>query len=159
MGGGIRNLETAREIFSLGTEKIVINSYAAENPAFITAAAELFGSQSIVVSLDVKKASSGEYMVHTHSGKISTGQNAVEFAVMMEQHGAGEIFLNTIDRDGMMDGYDLGLIRQVSEAVGIPVIACGGAENTPISVQRPEQELRQWQQVVSLSTRGPIDRF
>jgi cyclase len=126
-GGGIKNLEDIRTILSLGVEKIFINSYAVENPFFIRRAADLFGSQSIVVSIDVKKSLFIKYQVFTRCGKKATGLDPVRFAVEMEQMGAGELLLNSIDRDGTMQGYDITLIRAVSEAVGIPVVACGGA--------------------------------
>lgn len=126
-GGGIRSLEDIREILSLGVEKVSINSYAVENPGFIRAAADLIGSQSLLISIDVKKNFWGKYEVMTQSGKKSIGLDPVKFAVQMEQAGAGELLLNSIDRDGTMQGYDLELIKHVSEAVTIPVVACGGA--------------------------------
>ena len=128
-GGGIRQTEDIKQILSLGVEKVSINSYAVENPAFINAAADLVGSQSIVVSIDVKKDLLGRYKVFTHRGRKNTGLDPIEFAVEMEKRGAGEIFLNSIDRDGSMQGYDLELIKKVSEAVRVPVVACGGAAN------------------------------
>jgi len=126
-GGGIRNLQEIQELFNVGIEKVSINSYAVENPSFIREAADLFGSQSIVVSIDVKKSLFGNYEIFTHSGKKGTGIDPVKFATLMEKMGAGELILNSIDRDGMMQGYDIPLIKRVSEAVRIPVIACGGA--------------------------------
>lgn len=126
-GGGIRNLEDIQEILGLGIEKIAINSYAVENPSFIRNAAEAFGSQSIVVSIDVKKSLFGKYEVFTHAGKKATGLDPVAFALQMEEMGAGELLINSIDRDGVMGGYDLTLIKRVADSVHIPVIACGGA--------------------------------
>jgi cyclase len=126
-GGGIRHIEDVKTILNLGVEKLCVNSYAVENPSFVKAAAELAGSQAIVVSIDVKKNRAGKYEVFTHSGKKATGLNPVQHAVEMEKQGAGEVLLNSIDRDGTMQGYDLELIKQVSDAVGIPVVACGGA--------------------------------
>jgi imidazole glycerol-phosphate synthase subunit HisF len=126
-GGGIRDLDAIKDLFSLGVEKVAINSYAVEKSSFIRDAADLFGSQSIVVSIDVKKNLFGKYRVYTHGGRRSTSFDPVNFAMQMEQVGAGEIFLNSIDRDGTMQGYDLDLIRRVAEAVTIPVVACGGA--------------------------------
>lgn len=126
-GGGIRSLEDVKEILSLGVEKVAINSYAVENPSFVRAAADLAGSQSIVVSIDVKKSLFRKYEVMTHNGRKATGLDPLKFAVEMEKMGAGELFLNSIDRDGTMQGYDLELIRRVAEAVSIPVVACGGA--------------------------------
>jgi cyclase len=126
-GGGINNLEDIRTILSLGVEKIAINSAAVETPSFVSAAADRVGSQSIVVSIDVKKNFFGSYKVFTHSGTKKTGLNPVEFAVQMEQMGAGELLINSIDRDGTMQGYNLDLVKQISQAVSIPVVACGGA--------------------------------
>jgi cyclase len=126
-GGGIRTVEDIREILSVGMEKVIINSYAVENPAFIRQAADLFGSQSVVVSMDVKRTFFGKYELYTHGGKKPTGRDPVSFAVEMQQMGAGELFLNSIDRDGTMQGYDIDLIKKVTESVSIPVIACGGA--------------------------------
>jgi cyclase len=126
-GGGIRTLADIREILSLGVEKVSINSYAVERPTFIREAAETVGSQSIVVSLDVKKDFWGRYRLFTHGGQKATGLDPVEFAAEMEQMGAGEVLVNAIERDGTMSGYDLALIRRIAQAVTIPVVACGGA--------------------------------
>jgi len=126
-GGGIRSLEDMRKIFNLGVEKIAINSHAVENPDFIMQAAKEFGNQSIVVSIDVKKKLMGKYEVFTRSGTNPTGLGPVEHARMMEEMGAGEILLTSIDRDGTWEGYDLELIRTVAEAVNVPLIVCGGA--------------------------------
>ena len=126
-GGGVRRLEDIKTIFGLGIEKVVINSHAVENPAFIRAAADFAGSQSVVVSIDVKRRMWGRYEVCTRGGKKSTGLDPVQFAKQMEESGAGELLLTSIDRDGTMKGYDLPLIQRVAEAVSIPVVACGGA--------------------------------
>jgi cyclase len=126
-GGGIRNLDDIKNIFGLGVEKVAINSYAAENPEFIRVAADMFGSQSIVVSIDVKKTVFGKYVVYTHSGKKSTKMEPVSYANKMQELGAGEILLNSIDKDGTMQGYDTALIKVITQAVNIPVIALGGA--------------------------------
>jgi cyclase len=126
-GGGVRSLDDMKTLFTLGLEKVAVNTYAVESPAFIEAAADLFGNQSVIVSIDVKKNLSGRYEVFTHGGRKGTGLDPVRFAVEMEQHGVGELLLNSIDRDGTMQGYDLELIRRVSGAVSIPVVACGGA--------------------------------
>ena len=126
-GGGIKTLEDIKKILHLGVEKVAVNSYAVENPAFIKSASEHFGSQSIVVSIDVKKTYPGKYEMYTNGGRIATKIDPVIFARQMEKMGAGELFLNSIDRDGTMKGYDLELIKKVSESVSIPVIACGGA--------------------------------
>ena len=125
-GGGLRDIEDIGKILKIGIEKVIINTYACENPHFIKEASDKFGSQSIVVCVDFKKEN-GVYRVFTNSGKINTGKDPVEYAIEMEKMGAGEIFLNSIDRDGTMEGYDLELIKMVSEAINIPVIASGGA--------------------------------
>ena len=124
-----------KNLFNMGVEKVAVNTYAVENPSFIREAADTFGSQSIIVSLDVKKSLFGKYSVHTHGGRKNTGRNAVECAVEMEKAGAGELLLSSIDRDGTMQGYDLELIKQVTSAVSIPVVACGGAGNAAHLVQ------------------------
>lgn len=126
-GGGIKTVKQAEDIFNQGVEKVIINSYAIENPSFVHELADLFGSQSIVVSIDVKKNFLGIYQTYTYSGKTKTRWDPVTWAKEAERLGAGEIFLNSIDRDGMMNGYDIPLIKSVSASVSIPVIACGGA--------------------------------
>lgn len=126
-GGGISSLDDIKTIFSLGVEKIVINSYAMEHPEIIRMAAELYGSQSIVISIDVKLNVFGRYEVLTHSGTKKTGQNPVQVALEMTAAGAGEIFLNSIDRDGTLQGFDIKLIQSVTSRVDTPVVVCGGA--------------------------------
>jgi cyclase len=126
-GGGVSTSEHVRKLIHLGVEKVVINSQAVENPSFIYEASCLSGSQSIVVSIDVKKTLFGKYVVMTHGGMHNTGLEPVGFAKRMQEMGAGEIFLNSIDRDGTMKGYDVDLIQRVASAVSIPVVACGGA--------------------------------
>lgn len=126
-GGGIRELDDIKQLLNLGVEKVCINSCAVENPALITAAANRYGSQSIVVSIDVRKTRFAGYRVFTHSGTKDTHLDPVQFAMQMERAGAGELFLTAIDCDGTMQGYDLGLVESVAQAVTIPVIACGGA--------------------------------
>ncbi|MEE9441117.1 MAG: AglZ/HisF2 family acetamidino modification protein [candidate division Zixibacteria bacterium] len=126
-GGGIRNIEDMKKIFSLGIEKISINSYAAENPDFIKEAAYTFGSQSVIVSIDVKRNAFGKYRVMTHGGTQNTKYDPVKYAQMFESHGAGEIIINSINRDGTFEGYGINLLKSVTSAVSIPVIALGGA--------------------------------
>jgi cyclase len=129
-GGGIRTLQHIREIVGAGAEKVVISSYAAENPDFVADAAAHFGSSTIVVCIDVKRERwSVAARVWTVNGARRTRYEASEFAMLMEEKGAGEIIVQSIDRDGMMDGYDVDLIRCISERVAIPVIALGGAGN------------------------------
>ncbi|MDP7628150.1 MAG: AglZ/HisF2 family acetamidino modification protein [SAR202 cluster bacterium] len=127
VGGGIKDINTIKELLNMGAEKVVMNTVCAENPAFISEAANSCGSQSVVVSIDVKMLNNGSCEVFTHSGTRATGINPVDFALRMERMGAGELFLNSIDRDGTMIGYDIELIRSVTKAVKIPVIAAGGA--------------------------------
>lgn len=126
-GGGVKSIETIRKILSTGIEKVAINSYAIVMPDFIQEAAERFGSSTIVASIDVRKRKFGRNEVVTQSGGKKTGLNPVDFAVRMEKMGAGEILLNSIDRDGTQLGYDIELIKSVTDVVDIPVIACGGA--------------------------------
>lgn len=126
-GGGVRNLEDMSRLFRLGVEKVSVNSYAIENPDFIAEAANSFGSQSVVASIDVKKDASGKYWVFDHRTYSTTKLDPVEFAVLMERKGAGEILLNSVDRDGTFDGYDIDIIKKIAQSVRIPVIALGGA--------------------------------
>jgi cyclase len=126
-GGGIRCLEDIRQLLTIGLEKVIINSYAVESPSFIKLAADEVGSQSIVVSIDVKKSQHGKPEIVLYSGAKRTGLDPVEFAREIAAMGAGEILLNSVERDGTMQGYDLDLVLQVSRAVHIPVVACGGA--------------------------------
>lgn len=126
-GGGIKTVEQVRRVFDCGVEKIAINS-AAENLSLISEAAALFGSQSIVVSIDCKKKSFfGGYTVTGKSGTEDFKASPIEFAVRVQNAGAGEIFLHSIDNDGMMGGFDLKLVSEVSAALTIPVVAVGGA--------------------------------
>jgi imidazole glycerol-phosphate synthase subunit HisF len=126
-GGGIRNMDDVRQLLGIGIEKIILNTSAVETPNLIRAAADYAGSSSIVISMDVKKNFLGKYEVFIHSGKKGAGLDPVKHAVEMEKQGAGELFVNSIDRDGTMQGYDLDLIRRVADVVSIPVVACGGA--------------------------------
>jgi cyclase len=126
-GGGIRSLDQMSKIFSLGVEKVVINTAAVDNPEVISEAARRFGSQSIVVSMDVKRRFLGGYEIFTHGGTRRTRLDPIEHAMRMSAAGAGELLVTSIDRDGTMSGYDLELTRAVSDAVEVPVIACGGA--------------------------------
>ncbi len=129
-GGGITTIQQIKDILFNGIEKVILNKTAHTNPAIITEAARLFGNQSIVVSIDVKKTLFQGYKVYTDNGKNNTGLSPAIFAKRMEEAGAGEILLNNIDRDGTYSGYDLDLINEVSKAVSVPVIAMGGASNT-----------------------------
>jgi cyclase len=126
-GGGVRSVEDARTLFRAGFEKVCVNTLAQENPSVVKAMADRFGSQSIVASIDVKRGWLGRYEVFTHSGTQGTGIDPVEAACRVVEHGAGEILLTSIDRDGTYQGYDLELVRRVTAAVNVPVIASGGA--------------------------------
>jgi len=129
VGGGIKTIEQIIQIINAGAEKVVINSAAAINPHFIKEASEYFGTSTIVVCIDVKKGLFGEKDVRINAGMKNTKQNPVEYAKLMEQMGAGELIIQSIDNDGKMQGYDIELIKQISEAVTIPVVALGGAAN------------------------------
>ena len=126
-GGGIKNIENIKKIFSLGVEKIIINTHAVENPFFVKEISNLFGSQSIVISLDVKKTAFDKYEIFSYGGRKPSGIDPLLFAIEMERMGAGELFLNSIDRDGTMEGYDIPLIKKITGSITIPLIACGGA--------------------------------
>lgn len=128
-GGGISHVDQVKEILFRGVEKVIINKAAVDNPGLITAAANQFGSQSIVVSIDVKKAMFKGKKVFTENGRTNTGLDPVEFARSMENAGAGELLLQSIDREGTYEGYDLELVEAVSRAVNVPVIAAGGASS------------------------------
>ena len=125
-GGGIKSVEQVRKLIATGYEKIVINTEFVKNPEFIKAAVELTGGQSVVVSIDVKKINC-KYKCAISDGREIIDASPVELAKKAEELGAGEIFLNSIDRDGMMQGYDIELVKNVADAVNIPVTACGGA--------------------------------
>jgi imidazole glycerol-phosphate synthase subunit HisF len=126
-GGGVKTFDDARRVFDAGFEKVIINSEAVNNPSLIGEIAKVYGSQSAVVSIDAKPNWAGKYKVYTIGGSQNTGRSPAEFARDMENAGAGEIVINAIDKDGTWEGYDIPLIKMVSEAVRVPVIACGGA--------------------------------
>ncbi|MFH1741015.1 MAG: imidazole glycerol phosphate synthase cyclase subunit [bacterium] len=125
-GGRIRSIEDMRQRFSRGADKITINTPAVEIPELITEGAKIFGSQAIVVSIDSLRHEGGRYEVFIQGGKVPTGLDAAEWAAQVEDRGAGEILLQSIDRDGAACGYDTDLIGAVSSVVKIPVIACSG---------------------------------
>jgi len=127
VGGGVRSVADVQRLLQVGADKVAINTAASENPQLIQQAAQLFGSQCVVVSIDARRHEDGSYEVCTHSGTRATGKTPVALAKEVEALGAGEILLTPICRDGTMEGYDIELTRSVSEAVSIPVIASGGA--------------------------------
>lgn len=127
VGGGIRTVEDFHDILRQGADKISINSAAIERPGLISEAAERFGSQCVVVAIDARRREGGGWDVYKHGGRLNTGLDALEWAVRAEKLGAGEILLTSMDCDGTKAGYDLELTAAVSERVGIPVIASGGA--------------------------------
>jgi len=135
VGGGIRTVDDIREILKAGADKVSINTSAVTTPDVINQGAERFGNQCIVVAIDPKRSTTipkgerGYFEVHTHGGRTPTCIDAIEFAREVEQRGAGEIMLTSMDRDGTKDGYDIELTRAVSDAVNIPVIASGGCGN------------------------------
>jgi cyclase len=128
VGGGIRTSEDFREILKAGADKISVNSAALKRPELITEAAYKFGSQCVVVAIDAKRRADGTgWEVYLNGGRVNTGRDALEWAVEAERLGAGEILLTSMDCDGTKNGYDIELTRTISENVGIPVIASGGA--------------------------------
>jgi cyclase len=126
-GGGIHNISQIRRLIRSGIEKVVINTAATQSTDLITEAASIYGSQAIVVSVDIKKSFFGGYKVVSNSGTKETKLELDEYIQLLVKSGAGEIFLNSVDRDGVMEGYDLALLKRVSEKVRVPVIASGGA--------------------------------
>jgi len=130
VGGGVRTLDDIRMLLSAGSDKVSINSSAVKDPNFVREAARRFGSQCIVVNIDpkrVQKDGAEFWEVHIHGGRIGTGLEAVQWARRVEELGAGEIVLTSMDRDGTCDGFDLEITAAVSSAVSIPVVASGGA--------------------------------
>lgn len=127
VGGGIRSVENIEELLKAGADKISINTAAVRNPELIKEGAKRFGSQCIVVAIDAKRVSEGKWEVYVESGKTPTGMDVVEWAKKVQDLGAGEILLTSIDMDGTQKGYDVELTRKVAESVTIPVIASGGA--------------------------------
>ena len=129
VGGGVRTLEDIRKLLESGADKVSINTAAVKDPSLVESAAIRFGSSTIVVAIDAKRVSNNKWEVYIHGGRTPTGIDAVEWAKAVEDLGAGEILLTSMDRDGTKNGYDIPLTRAVSEAVTIPVIASGGAGN------------------------------
>lgn len=127
VGGGIRSIDDIRDLLRFGADKVAINTGAVETPSLIADGAAQFGSQCITVSIDVKTRDDGSPEVVTHCGTRSTGRDPIAWAREVEHLGAGEILLGSVDRDGTMQGYDIAMVRAVTDAVGVPVIASGGA--------------------------------
>lgn len=126
-GGGVKTVEQAQRIFGLGVEKIALSSALIESPFLVSKIAERVGSQSVIAVLDIKKKLLSGYELYTHNGTRSTGINPFKFAKELEQLGAGEIIINSIDQDGIMKGYDMNLIDKIAESVSIPLTVLGGA--------------------------------
>jgi cyclase len=126
-GGGINNITQVEKLFRLGVEKMIINNAAVVNPQLITQIAERYGSQAVVISIDVKKKFFGKNKIFTKNGKENTNFDPVDFAKKVETLGAGEIYLTSIDKEGTMLGYDFDLLEKVAHAVNIPIVANGGA--------------------------------
>ncbi len=126
-GGGVRTLEQARRLIRCGVEKVVINTAAAESCDVIRETAQVFGRQAVVGAIDAKRTLLGGYRVMARSASVEVRTPLDEHVQALVAAGAGEIFLNSVDRDGMMEGYDLPLIRRVAQQVNVPVVACGGA--------------------------------
>jgi cyclase len=126
-GGGVRSVEQAERLVSMGVEKVALSSAAFAEPTLVTRMADVVGGQSVVTVLDVRREKGGRPMVFTHNGQRATGLSAPDAAALMAERGAGEIIVNSIDNDGAMQGYDLPLIGEVRAAVSVPVTALGGA--------------------------------
>jgi cyclase len=129
VGGGVRQVEDVRNLLNAGADKVSINTSAVVNPQLVADAAARYGSQCIVVAIDAKQTAPGKWEVFTHGGRKATGLDTVEWARKMQQLGAGEILLTSMDQDGQKKGFDLGLTRAVTDALEIPVIASGGVGN------------------------------
>ena len=128
VGGGVRKVEDVRRLLNAGADKVSINTAAVQNPGLVREASGIVGAQCIVVAIDAKRQGSG-WEVYTHGGRRATGIDAVDWAKRMQAAGAGEILLTSMDRDGTRDGFDIPLTRAVSDAIGVPLIASGGAGN------------------------------
>ena len=129
VGGGIRTLDDIRNLLLAGADKVSINSAAVKNPEFVKEAAQKFGSQCIIVSIDAKSVGENKFEIFTHGGSRPTGIDAVAWAKQMVEYGSGELLLTSMDRDGTKQGFNLPLTRTISDAVSVPVIASGGVGN------------------------------
>jgi cyclase len=126
-GGGITNIQQIEKLFSIGIEKVVLDTIVSTRPELIKQAADIAGSSSVVVCMDVKSKLFGKPTVFNHGGKVDTKQDPVQFAQKVQALGAGELIFNSIDRDGMQKGYDLAMIQKIAQAIDIPLVALGGA--------------------------------
>lgn len=129
VGGGVRTVADVRRLLNAGADKVSINTAAVHNPDLIAEASAKVGNQCIVVAIDVKQVGAGQWEVFTHGGRTPTGRDAIAWAKQVQRLGAGEILLTSMDRDGTRNGFDLALIRAVSDAVDVPVVASGGVGN------------------------------
>jgi cyclase len=129
VGGGIRSIQNIRDLLLAGADKVSINSAAVNDISFVKQASKKFGAQCMVVAVDAKKVSKNKWEIFTHGGRKKTGKDAVEFAVQAEKNGAGEILLTSMDKDGTKSGYDIDLLKSVTDKLNIPVIASGGVGN------------------------------
>lgn len=127
VGGGISTIEDIKDIFDRGASKVSINSAAVKNPDFVRLASEKFGSERIVLAMDVKKVGENKWNVFLNGGTADSGIDAIEWAIKTEKLGAGEMVINSIDADGTKEGYDIGLLKAIKKAVNVPIIASGGA--------------------------------
>ncbi|MFP4130961.1 imidazole glycerol phosphate synthase subunit HisF [Thiohalospira sp.] len=126
VGGGVRAVEDVRALLAAGADKVAINTAAVNDPSLVRAAADRFGRQCIVVAIDARQVEPGRWEIFTHGGRTPTGLDAVEWAARMEEEGAGELLVTSMDRDGTRDGFDIDLTRTIADRVGVPVIASGG---------------------------------
>jgi cyclase len=139
VGGGVRTPEDARRLLRAGADKVSINTAAVENPDVLAACSDAFGAQAVVAAVDAKARPGGGWEIFTHGGRRATGIDAVEYARLAVEKGAGEILLTSMDRDGAKTGYDLALTRAIADAVGVPVIASGGAGSTDHLIEAVEE--------------------
>ena len=128
VGGGVRSVDDINKLLNCGADKVSINTAAVQNPSVVRNSSKKFGSQCIVVAIDAKK-NNESWEIFTHGGRNSTGIDAIEFAILMEKNGAGELLVTSMDRDGTQKGYDIDLMSTISSSVNIPVIASGGVGN------------------------------
>ena len=129
VGGGVKSIKNIRDLLLAGADKVSINSAAVNDISFVKEASKKFGTQCIVVAVDAKMVSENKWEIFTHGGRNQTGINAIDFAVQAEKNGAGEILLTSMDKDGTKSGYDINLLKRVTDKLSIPVIASGGVGN------------------------------